>query len=293
MQKSVTRRKFLKTAGLILGSLALDKNLVASEKEKKNVVLCFDGNKGVRKWQWAIDLGNQLSDLNGEAANFSVYGNSCVWFSHLPGGSNIGYGGKQEDIDKCLEITQRGINLGHELGSHAVRHLHGDNWNYNQWLDELSEFDEHTKRLLKDVNGNPYKSVGFRAPYLEWNDDMFKALGKLGYKYDISIPTDEVNEKHGVKSLGCPIWTRPSGRSVLGMDYNWMVAGVSNNELEKMLESESLKRDPFVIALHFSDYKKEGESNPYCNVVKDFMIKGAKEGRFVFPSMIEYLQSKK
>lgn len=284
----INRRDFIKSAAI--GSFFLGTGKSESNETTKKIILCFDGNKRPEKWREVIDLGEELKDLRGYAS-FSVYGNSCFWYQNAKGQSEIGWGGSKEEIDERIELTQRAIDLGHEFGNHTVRHLHGGKWSYNQWAEELGEFDEHAAEVLKNKDGEPYHCLGYRAPFLEWNDEMLKALSDLGYLYDISPPGDFVRESMGIKVIGVPMYTRDNGSKILGMDYNWHFHKVSDKELERMLEREYKSKNPLIVSLHFSDWQ-HGEKN-YFEVVRDFMISKAKSEEVEFPSMIDYYRSLK
>jgi len=294
VKKESGRRDFLIAAGgMTLGSF-IPNYLTAQESgAKRDVILCFDGNEPLKKWRRVLDFGKELEDITQKPAHFTIFGNSCFLVSKGSGRSEIGWGGSKEDIDERVKLTQEAINSGHEFASHTVRHLHGGNWSYQQWYDELAEFDETIAKTFVDKSGEKYKSVGFRAPFLEFNNNMFKALGDLNYVYDTSPPGNSTSVRSGVIVMDCPIWQRPNGKSVLGMDYNWMFSAVSNQELTTMLEKEGAKRDPFIISMHFTDYKPGVYGEPYITAVENFMREGAKEGRFNFPSGIEYVEANK
>jgi hypothetical protein len=278
----MNRRDFLK-----LGMVSLASLVYGQDGENKKVILCFDGSKSNSKWREVIDLGKRISDITGNSAHFSDYANSGYLFTKLDGGSDIGWGGSNEEIELRKKLVQEAIDEGHDIGSHTVRHKDGSNWSKSQWFEELREFDEHFANFFHDVNGNPYKPVGFRAPYLGYNDALYQALRELDYVYDVSIPGDFVREKNGITVVGLPMYQRDSGSSVLGMDYNWHVSNVSDKELERMLNREEAKKNPVIISLHFSDWK-HGEKS-YYDVCVDFMLRGAKEGRFSFCSMKEFV----
>ena len=73
--------------------------------------------------------------------------------------------------------------LGVELASHSVRHLHGGAWSEEQWRFELADH----QRIL-DLVGLPHP-VGFRAPFLEGSPGLYAALEASGAAYDSSEVT--------------------------------------------------------------------------------------------------------
>jgi hypothetical protein len=286
----ISREIFLKTTALSLLGIPL-LNEEANSQQKKKVILCFDGSRDNSKWMSSISLSKKLSDVVGHRVSFTYYVNSAYFFTKIKGRSEIGYGGTKEEIDLRLKLVQEAINEGHEIGSHTVRHQHGHSWSYLQWLDELSEFDEHIAHFFKDKQGKPYKSIGFRAPYLEWNENLYKSLKELNYIYDVSMVGNHTLKKQNIITKGVPLYHRPNGKIILGMDYNWHISKLSDCELEKMLsyELQSFNNEPIIISLHFSDWKHGNIS--YFEVVENFLTKGAKNNSLDFCSMKEYINS--
>ena len=114
------------------------------------------------------------------------------------GKSAIGFGGtSKEHLVLRVADVNRAYDEGNAIGSHANGHFDGSKWNALQWELEFKEFS----RLLLDVFNqlglephatlNPYHFpiedvVGFRAPILETNANMYAALRKNKYSYDTS-----------------------------------------------------------------------------------------------------------
>jgi peptidoglycan/xylan/chitin deacetylase (PgdA/CDA1 family) len=69
---------------------------------------------------------------------------------------------------------------GVEIGSHTVRHSHTREWSREQWLHSFSDF----QRIL-DLHGLP-KPLGFRAPFLEWNEHLYPVMEQYQMTYDTS-----------------------------------------------------------------------------------------------------------
>ena len=193
----INRRDFLKlAAGTTFFSFGHPKFISRDKIVKQDVILSFDGGtRDYAKMEKTFELSDELSLMTGKNSHFTFFLTSSLLFSRLKGKSNIGFGGTKKDIESRLKITQKAIGFGHEIGNHSVRHLHGSDWSYQQWIDELSEFDEQVAGFFADKNGRPYKAVGFRAPYLEWNEYMFNALSSLKYSYDVSVVGDEVRKR--------------------------------------------------------------------------------------------------
>src|SRR5262245_17503014 len=100
------------------------------------------------------------------------------------------------------------IMAGHEMADHTVNHFNGGaavisdqdccrrrDWTAAQWSVEIAScrttLTDHRFGLeTKDV-------IGFRAPYLSYNDHLFTALQDLGFAYDSSLPNCFADERDG------------------------------------------------------------------------------------------------
>jgi peptidoglycan/xylan/chitin deacetylase (PgdA/CDA1 family) len=101
-----------------------------------------------------------------------------------------------------------GIVAGHEMADHTVNHFNGGtvpagkedccrarDWDIAHWIAEIASCrtlltDPHFGLGAKDV-------IGFRAPYLSYNDAMFSSLQKLGFVYDSSLPNCFADDEDG------------------------------------------------------------------------------------------------
>jgi peptidoglycan/xylan/chitin deacetylase (PgdA/CDA1 family) len=76
---------------------------------------------------------------------------------------------------------------GHELGNHTVRHADGLAFTTEQWKTEL----EGCTEFLTETSSPPVMAaselVGFRTPFLGYNDATLGAVHELGFWYDCSI----------------------------------------------------------------------------------------------------------
>lgn len=88
---------------------------------------------------------------------------------------------------------------GHEIGNHTFSHGHGSNFSLAQWEVEIGDVQTHLSKPF-DPNEQPGNSssttgmgadlaklTGFRTPFLEYNDAVFKVLKQKGLTYDTSI----------------------------------------------------------------------------------------------------------
>jgi hypothetical protein len=82
-----------------------------------------------------------------------------------------------------LRAWQDAFAAGHELGDHTHTHPHGNQFSVGEWQGEMQKcLDLVAGRVLPRA-----QIVGFRTPYLEYNDHTFSAAAALGFRYDCSI----------------------------------------------------------------------------------------------------------
>jgi peptidoglycan/xylan/chitin deacetylase (PgdA/CDA1 family) len=75
---------------------------------------------------------------------------------------------------------------GHELGNHTVRHDEGKAFSEAKWATELTGCTEFlTEGATAVMSADDL--VGFRTPFLAYNDATFATVDKLGFWYDCSI----------------------------------------------------------------------------------------------------------
>jgi hypothetical protein len=149
------------------------------------------------------------------------------------GFSNIGFGDSHSDIVSRVRGFNEALKEGNEIGSHSVGHFSGNDWSYEEWKKEFGFFSD----ILFDRGfGNPpnfpekfsvtkNNLVGFRAPNLAVNENLYKALGDFGFKYDAS----GINiDNSWPKKDGNGVWRVPLGiveigqrkKPTVAMDYS-------------------------------------------------------------------------
>lgn len=101
----------------------------------------------------------------------------------------------------CKKSWKIAHDKGHELGNHTYTHTHGaeHTFSIDDWLTEqqkcesvlCSPFNPHenqdTLNELWGIGIDSTQIVGFRAPYLGYNNAMYASLLQQGYIYDCSI----------------------------------------------------------------------------------------------------------
>ncbi len=111
-------------------------------------------------------------------------------------------GGKlgEDHMGRNRAAWSAAFQSGHEAGDHTVNHFNGGpmpltnedwgkprNWPADDWAAEIKS----CKNALTGPDGIGAKSedvVGFRTPYLGYNDNLFTALTNEKFTYDTSLP---------------------------------------------------------------------------------------------------------
>jgi peptidoglycan/xylan/chitin deacetylase (PgdA/CDA1 family) len=90
------------------------------------------------------------------------------------------------------------FKAGHEAANHTVNHFNGGvvqldaddccrarNFDVAEWSDEIQSCKQ---TLINEIGATPNDVIGFRTPYLGYNDAVFTALANLKFSYDSTIP---------------------------------------------------------------------------------------------------------
>ena len=130
----------------------------------------------------------------------------------------------REDAALVKKIVNEAYLRGHEIGCHTFTHPEGvkfnwdtepaqriDNLFYDDWMKELTDC---INLLTKPFNPNAASDdesvgmgivrediVGFRTPFLDYNEHTYKALESLGFKYDATIEEGWQDDMDGAHLL--------------------------------------------------------------------------------------------
>jgi peptidoglycan/xylan/chitin deacetylase (PgdA/CDA1 family) len=75
-------------------------------------------------------------------------------------------------------------DAGHEIGNHTVTHATDRGVGLDRWLQEMRDCNAY----LTDTVGIPADElIGFRTPFLKYDDDTLAAVHEVGFHYDTSI----------------------------------------------------------------------------------------------------------
>lgn len=125
-----------------------------------------------------------------------------------------------EDDSFVKQIWHRALEEGHELEMHTYSHPHGLDVDWDDvpakrvpimstedWMAEhekcYSVLEKPYDPTRKDsgIGLERSKIVGFRTPYLEYNDNVFTSVQKLGLKFEAAVEEGWQNDRHGSNEL--------------------------------------------------------------------------------------------
>ncbi len=315
-----------------------------TKPDTQYVIISFDGSRSIPMWnetrQFAKDMASK-----GKPVHFTYFINPIYLITkdvakklYQPptskiGDSLIGYADSEQDVKSRVEQINLAYSEGNEIGSHNVGHFNGSKWSLDQWLQESNSFDSIIANVQKnnpDVVIQPWISgltnvVGFRAPELGVNSDLYKALSEKKYLYDASgirMPNKyPVKDKNGIWHIGLGIVKMKDLTSdgiasvgkphyVLSMDYNfWMLqsrvkniatkgtplwntyfAEMKDSYLNYFNNNYEGNRAPVVIGHHFSAWN----DGVYWEALKSFAedVCGKPNVKCVtFREYVDYLNS--
>ena len=139
------------------------------------------GSGGTGGMTWAIDMCRERTNPDGSPVLVSFYNTTLnlEWSALLKHAWRTAY------------------DDGHEIANHTHNHPLGGDFSVDEWLDEIETCEDWLTAPYDPDETEPDPStgvgipleeiVGFRTPYLDYNDATFEALDELGYTYDCSI----------------------------------------------------------------------------------------------------------
>jgi hypothetical protein len=266
-------------------------------------MFAFDGSLNLDFWEASRGFVNQMK-ASGKPLQFTYFMSGPYFISepqkmlyyaphHGYGHSAIGFGGVPSHIPTRLAEVNKAYQEGNEMGSHANSHYNGgssdsdgERWNLDDWTLEFNQFwhfifDALAVNGVKAAPGQPETGylfdrsevVGFRAPLLGTNNDMYTVLQANGFKYDTS-KDDDPDYWPRKNKLG--IWNFPladlviseTGKKTLSMDYNFYITQSGGNE--DVANKETYKRQMLATYLKYFQDNYNGNRAP-VNIGHHFM----------------------
>jgi len=145
----------------------------------------FTSHKGIEGMKWAVDTF--MNRKNPDGSNCS-----CAFY-------NLSRYITEEESRELPHFVKKSwkyaADNGFEICCHTHNHHDGSKFTVDEWLIEMNKcVDILTKPYVEGCNSDD-TGIGiaksdikaFRAPYLAYNDNMLKAVEKMGFLYDSSI----------------------------------------------------------------------------------------------------------
>jgi hypothetical protein len=173
--------------GSVSASRKIPGNLTP-EQTPQFVCIGFDDNYYADGMIWILNYLKNLKNPVGKN-NFSTYDGTPVRVSFFNNTNN------SEHVVPGTALADTYVDAykdGHEIGDHTRKHNTSASTSYNVWKSEIAG----CKNELAMLKIPPNKIIGFRSPFLLYNDETFTVLKETGFIYDCSIETgfDEQSE---------------------------------------------------------------------------------------------------
>lgn len=128
--------------------------------------------------------------------NPTTYDGTPTSFSMYVTSKFISPGAPESSVNN-KKIWRRILESGNEIGNHTHNHNSGLQFTTQQWEREFDLWNEAVAKPYDpiELQPNPNTGIGikekqifgFRTPYLEYNNNVFKVIRQKGYVYDCSI----------------------------------------------------------------------------------------------------------
>ncbi len=301
-------------------------NFAPGSRPPQYVLIGFDGGLDVAQWQKTRDFAQEMRSSN-KNINFTYFLSGVYFITwnnrqlYAPpkksvGASAIGFGQGRADVSSRIEHMNASFREGHEIASLGNGHFNGreNKWNQDDWSSELKQFNDlvfgsYTNNDLSPAGYTLSQNdiVGFRAPALATNSDLWPALKNAGFMYDVSTVGHKnrwpQKDNNGVWRFIVPeIEVAGTAKKTLAMDYNFYVVqsgakpDVANREAYRKQMYDSYmnyfnsnyygRRAPVSIGHHFA-LPNDGA---YWDALKDFANTVCGEAEVRCLSYKEYAQ---
>jgi hypothetical protein len=188
--------------------------------------MSFDGSESLLMWEATRNFAREMVKSN-KPVNFTYFVSGVYFLSnenkndyqapgHRVGESAIQFSRTSQDILKRIDEMLAARSEGHEIASHLNGHYSGSSWSENDWISEIQQF----KKFVPEVG-----VVGIRTPLLARNENLYKVLPKMGFKYDSSgvgkADVWPVKNNFGTWEIPLVTINIPGiNKHTLSMDYN-------------------------------------------------------------------------
>ncbi len=171
----------------------------------------LDNSGGTGGVRFVIDLFASRYNPSG-TANQRTYDGAQIHFSMYCTTIYLDFNRKENPVF-IKRVWREALLKGNEIGVHTHQHKHGVQLSLQEWESDIQEckdwltkpFDPNELLSAPDptkgIGISPSEIYGFRTPYLEYNDNAFKAVFQKGFLYDCSIEEGFQNSQDGTNFL--------------------------------------------------------------------------------------------
>lgn len=152
------------------------------------------GSTGALAWAMTLTRGRKNPPGEGNARNYDGAPLSMSFYLT----SAFATRGRDEDPRYVRRAWEQLLAEGHELGNHTVSHDDGSAFDEAAWRAAISACNRDLTAL--GLLSEP-TTLGFRTPYLRYNDATFAAVSALGFRYDCSIEEGFQDDQDGTNFL--------------------------------------------------------------------------------------------
>ena len=140
---------------------------------------------------WASHLFASLTNSDGTKGSCSFYlTTKYITKDHA-----------EEPTDLVKKAWRDALSAGHDVGNHTHNHHWGQEFTKEQWLNEITTAQE----ILTTEVGTPHnlspQNIGFRTPFLGYNNATIAAVHATGFCYDCSIEEGSQEDQDGTNFL--------------------------------------------------------------------------------------------
>lgn len=267
-------------------------------KKTQFVAIGFDDNETDDGMRWAVDTFTKRKNPDGSTCNCSFYLTS-------------------EYISQARDSWIYAVKNGCEIGCHTHTHPDGNenNFSVDDWISEMQKCIDTLTDTQNGIGIEKREIKGFRTPFLAHNENMLKAVEKMGFVYDCSIEEGLEDDKDGIVPDGTNfrfpykfdngIWELPAYAlivpenlrekyktdKVTGFDWNYFVEyEMTAEDVLAMLKHTldlRLKGNhaPFLLGAHTGIYSEVQDAEPTVQI-------SIKERRKVIEDFLDYAQTK-
>jgi len=246
---------------------------IAIDKAPQFVVIGFDDNTKSEGIEWALDMFDGKKNADGSDARVSFYMNTIGLYEEI-----------EDNTSKLLDAVIALKNSGHEVANHTQNHHRDLNYSNPQNITQLSEIEWYNRikngsdNLIDKVGILQSDIVGFRAPFLLYNQDMLEELLSQNFLYDCSIEEGYASEFDGTNFR----WPYQLNEGSPGHNESWY-GNPANSEFLEINPVEGLWEVPNHVFMIPKDNECQGygieiglwsrilENAPYLS---DFKITG-------------------